>query len=441
MNFNHNKESLRSLMLKGTGGTLILKITFTCLTFIICLILARLLGVKGYGIYDYSLAWIALLVIIAMMGFDKLLIRNVSAYHIKKEWGLIRGIMKRSDQAVVISSFVLMGLVAGISWIVNLEADPMFLYAFWTALLLIPLIALIHLRESILKSFHYVVVGQLPENLIKPLLFIVLIGISYLLLKKNFSARWALTLNVFATTISFLIISYILKKLLPESVEVALPSYDMRIWFINALPLLLVSGMRIINAKIDIIMLGTIKGTELAGIYSVATRGAGLINFVMFSVNAAFAPIIAKLYANGEMKRLQHGVTKCARANLLISLPIAFVLIIFGRFFLLLFGPAFTEGKYALAVLSIGHLFSAASGSVGLILIMTDYEREAAWGVCIGAIGNIALNSLLIPFWGLEGAAIATAISMILLDILLIWIVWKRLRINSTVIALGIKRI
>jgi O-antigen/teichoic acid export membrane protein len=196
-----------------------------------------------------------------------------------------------------------------------------------------------------------------------------------------------------------------------------------------------ISGMQIINTHTDIIMLGTIKGAEAAGIYSIVNRGAALITFVLFAVNVPLAPVISSLYAAKDMKRLQHVITKSSRIILLYSLPIGISLIVFRNWFLLLFGQEFTQGETALIILSIAQLFSAAMGSVGLPLIMTGHERNTAIIVGSSAMLSVVLNVILIPKWGLEGAATATACNIIIRNILsAIW-VYKKLGISS--IAMG----
>lgn len=81
--------------------------------------------------------------------------------------------------------------------------------------------------------------------------------------------------------------------------------------------------------------------------------------------------------------------------------------------FLLMFGEEFTKGGVALTILSFGYLVNAAMGSVGTLLVMTGRERDAATSVGATAVMNVILNVSLIAGWGLEGAATATAISMI----------------------------
>ena len=117
---------------------------------------------------------------------------------------------------------------------------------------------------------------------------------------------------------------------------------------------------------------------------------------------------------------------------MLFSLPVAAGLLVFGQRFLLIFGAEFTTGRAALSILSAGQLINVAMGAVGLLLVMTGHERDAAKGIGIGALLNIILNALMIPRWGLEGAAIANAGSIIAWNVLLALWVYRRLGIDAT---------
>jgi O-antigen/teichoic acid export membrane protein len=118
----------------------------------------------------------------------------------------------------------------------------------------------------------------------------------------------------------------------------------------------------------------------------------------------------------------------------LLSLPILAGLILFGYWFLLIFGPDFTRGKLALVILSLGHMTAIAMGPVALLLIMTGHERDAAKSVGICALLNVALNASYIPIWGIEGAAFATATSNVLSSLLMLRFVYKKLGIQPTVL-------
>lgn len=429
------RTGLYSHLVRSAVGTFGLKVASTGLFFIISVLLGRLLGTAGYGAYSYAIAWVSLLCVPALLGLDTLLTRNIAEYQAQSAWGLMTGLLRRANQATLIVSIGLALLAAVVSWTLAPRFVSQMLFSFWVALMLLPFMVLIRLRQATLQGLQQVVVGQLPEMLVQPILFIVLIGVVYLLFESDLTAPWVVGMNIVATGTSFLIGTRLLNKTLPQAVQRAAPVYQTREWVRSALPLLFVSGMGVINASTDILMLGAIKGAEAVGIYAVANRGAGLITFFLMSVNMPLAPTIAGLYAEGKIQRLQHVITKSARVTLVLSLPLAVSLIVFGYWLLSLVGPDFTSGRLALAILSVGQLINVAMGSVGLLLVMTGHEHDAAMGIGISAVLNVILNALLIPRWGIEGAAVATASSMILWNLLLsIW-VYKRLGIHST--ALG----
>ena len=85
---------------------------------------------------------------------------------------------------------------------------------------------------------------------------------------------------------------------------------------------------------------------------------------------------------------------------------------IFGRWVLSMFGEAFESGHIALTILCLGQIVNVEVGAVALVLNMTGHARDAAQGIVLAALLNIALSVLLIPILGLEGAAIASSISL-----------------------------
>ena len=133
-------------------------------------------------------------------------------------------------------------------------------------------------------------------------------------------------------------------------------------------------------------------------------------------------------------------ITIAARATLALALPVAFTLVLFAKPLMgMVFGSEFERGSIALIILCTAQVINAGAGSVNEILNMTGNEMDTALGMTIGAVTNVLLNVMLIPKWGIEGAALATGISLIVWNLILIIRVQKRLGIDST--ALGISRV
>lgn len=427
--------SLQFALVKATSGSFALKIVGTGLAFALSVILARLLGVAGLGAYSFAMAWVSILGMMATLGFNRLLVREISIYRDRSEWGLMRGLLVRANQIVLLFSVGVALVVAMIAAFFGERTTPEVLYTFWIAMALVPLTALISLRRTAMQGLRRIVSGQVPESILRPVLTIVFIATAYLFLRNSLNAPWAMGLSVLSAAVSFLIGVAMLRRSLPQPVKEAPAVYRTRLWLQGSVSLVMVSTMYIINSRIGAIMLGLMSGPEATGIYTVANRGAELVTFIVVASNTALGPTIASLYAAGEMDRLQRLVTRASRFVFAVSLPVAIGLIVFGHWFLLIFGQEFTRGDAALAVLSIGRLFSAMMCTVGLLLVMTGHQRHAAVGVGIGAGLNVVLNALLIPSLGVEGAAIATTAGLVVWNTLLAVWVYRKLGIYST--ALG----
>jgi O-antigen/teichoic acid export membrane protein len=434
----HGKErqgSLRAALVTGAAGTFTLKVVSTGLSLLTSLFLARLLGAAGYGAYAYAISWVGLLSVPALLGLDNLFIREIAAYKVRSEWDLMSGLLHWANLVTLLISLGL-ALVAAIgAWILAEHVESQMVFTLWIALMMIPLIALTRLRQAALQGLGHVVVGQLPEVVIRRLLFIVFVGVVYSVLGADLTAPWAVSMDVLAAGVALFLGVGLLHKTLPRYAQEASPVYQTRVWARSMLPLLFISVIQAISGQVALVLLGMIKGAEAVGIYAVAQRSAALITFALFAVNAVLSPTVASLYAAGDMKRLQRVVTKSARIILFASVPMVISLFVFGDRFLLYFGPEFASAKMSLFILSAGQLANAAMGSVGLLLIMTGHERDTSIVFGGNALLTVLLNVILIPKWGIEGAATAGTSGMIIWNLLLAALVYKRLGIDST--ALG----
>ena len=225
---------------------------------------------------------------------------------------------------------------------------------------------------------------------------------------------------------------WFLAKSLPPAVHNAIPRFETTTWFRHALPVLGVAGLQVVMLQADVLMLGSLGSAEAAGVFSVVKKVSGVLAVGLSIVNMPLGPLLADLYARQDMSGLQRLVFKSARVVLLLTVPMGCAVIGFGDDILRLLGEGFSTGSSALIILAIGQVINAAMGSVMLLLLMTGHERDAMVGVGIAAALNVALNLLLIPIWDIDGAAIATAVSMIVWNIVLFRRVRVRLGIVST---------
>ncbi|HHS83951.1 MAG TPA: flippase, partial [Gammaproteobacteria bacterium] len=201
-----------------------------------------------------------------------------------------------------------------------------------------------------------------------------------------------------------------------------------------AAPLALLAGLQIINTRVDIIMLGAMRGAAEVAVYNVVSQGAMLASFVLVAATGVISPLVARMYAQGELQQLQRLVTASSRAIFFATLPIAGGMLLFGEPFLSLFGEQYVNGYYALLILLTGQVFNTAFGAVGVLLTMTNHGNLAAKGAAISVVANIILNGVLIPVWGVEGAATASMLTLFLWNILFAFFVYRNIGIRATVV-------
>ena len=130
------------------------------------------------------------------------------------------------------------------------------------------------------------------------------------------------------------------------------------------------------------------------------------------------APMFSSYKAQGDMDGLKKIVMNIGYLNILISLPIFLLILIFPRLILEFFGEEFSGGIFPLIILSIGAILNALCGPVMYLLSMTGMEKSARNIIVIASLFNIVLNYVLIPVYGIIGAAFATSVCTVLWNIL-----------------------
>lgn len=429
-------HNLKKKISRSASGSLVIKILSTALSFLTSVFLARILGISEYGTYIYALSLKALLGFIAIFGFDRFLIKEISVLNSKQAWGEISGILRFSNKTTSIISVVLFVLATLSVWGLVGYKDPQRLYILSIAFASLIPGALGGLRAATLSGLNFVLLGQLPDLLLQPIIFISLTSLVYFYIGSSINLLWVMGAWLLSTWINFLLGIFILLKKIPEPAKHAEPNYEKsKEWIANALPFIFISAMNVVLNKTDIIMLEPIAGSAAVGIYAVCTRSSQFVAFILMAMNSSLAPTIARLYANGQKENLQKIITKTTRVVSLTAIPIVLVLVIFGKQILSLYGPEFISGYTTLLILSISQLVNVATGSVGLLLNMTGNQQEVAIGIGISAALNVLLNIFLIPHYGIAGAAFATASSMVIQNFHLMFVVHKRLGIRSS--ALG----
>lgn len=420
------KDSISSILVKAGSAVF---------SFVVGVFLARFLGAEKFGIYSFCLAVVTMVTVPTKLGLPNLIIRFVAEYHSKEYWAKLKGLLKTANWFVAASSVIAVLLLDGYVYVLSDWGDEYKTTMYWASLL-VPIFSFIGLYGAALRGFKRITKGLAPEGLLRNGLLCVLILILFWGFVYDLNAVNAMFLHVVAASgaliFALLWLHNAQKKIVPF---IQSPSFETKRWISVALPFLLTGGMQVIKYRTDIILLGIFSTSEMVGIYEVVVKGATLVAFGLNAINQALGPYFSSLYARSKLQELQALVTKSARIIFVVSFPVLIFFVFKAEWILnLLFGDEYILGASALIIICCGQLFNVFMGSVGLLLVMTDYERDMLWAVGLSAGTNILLNLILIPLYDIQGAAIASAISMVFQNIMMGFFVYRRLKIRSTIL-------
>jgi O-antigen/teichoic acid export membrane protein len=434
---NHpSKRGLGGSLALGSLGTFAIRGGGMAMAFLSTLLLTHGLGAQDYGLYAWAYAWVSVLSLVGVLGFDRLFIARLTHYLAKDEIGRLRGLLRRGHQVVALTSLALIG-IAGIFGIWALHPHEQQMWVFLASLPLVTIFALNIVRQAALQALGKVVLSRIPDDLLKPALFIVALLAAEVIFGNGMTPLLAMALQVLAATAALAWGGWWLRKVAPAKLNHEVNVMETRIWVKSALPLWYIGGISVLLTQADIVLVGILRGSRAAGIYAVASRIGALVGLVEFAINAVLQPTVARLHAAGEHKELQVGITRITRSGLLLTTVFGCVGIALAGPLLSIFGPEFVDATRTLQILCVSFIVSAVAGQNGVILMMTGLAGEAARGTTVAVLVNVGLNCVLIPIYGFTGAAWTWLVTVVVWNAILSWRVYACLGINATAFGSG----
>ena len=431
--FRLKGDGVGATVARGASATFMARLAGMIVGFGLNVVLARVLGATDYGTYIYALSWLLLAGLASQLGLRDSIIRFAASAISQRAWGEFRGINRfatRWTLTVSVSSlFVFAGILLGLSE----TLEPALLRTMALGLLLIPLLGFIGVKCAMLLALASPVFATLSDQVIRPAAILFGVVVVYLVMEQGISPEIAMAVTLAAGVLNLLLCLYFVRISTPsESRGVALDSERKSEWRAVGLSIFLLSAMNLINNRADMLIIGGMLGTTEVGFYAAANRYAQFLPFPLYAINSLAAPMIASLWAEDRRVEIQRVVSLGALAIGCMAIPAAVVLIAAGRRLLGIYGTEFEAGYDALIWLAMGQLAVALGGSVVQLMTMTGHHIPAARIMAASAVLNLTLNVLLIPRFGIAGAGIATASSLIFSNVGMVLFVRRKLGFDPT---------
>lgn len=414
----------------GAASVLATQSAGAAFAFVFSVLLARLIGASGVGLYFIAMTIIDISATIARLGLDNAGLRFASIAHNREDRGSLAALYRKCLTLVFVTAL----LVAPVAWLIashlSLGGDRS--NELRTALPLLmaalPAVAMVGLHAELLKGIGAPATGSFAQSACLPL-FLLLGGlVLWMLAERGFetvvityvSASWASV--IFALVIWNRRVPGVWRE--PGKFETGL-------LLRTSAPLLMAAGMNLVIGWTDILVLGLWSDSKEVGIYGISRALAGLTNFVLNAVNSVTAPQFARLHAQGQSAVMARLAQQSTFWMLLAVAPAVLVFLLAPEALLQLFGPAFKDGAWVLRILTIGQLVNVGTGSVGYLLMMTGYERLLRNIAMLSAAANVVGMVILVPAYGAVGAALSMASCVAFMKLACWLMVRKRLKINT----------
>ncbi len=418
----------------GSAQVFLLRISWAIIGFVGQILIARLLGVESYGQYSLIFAWLAVLCLPGKLGFDESSVKFLSKYYADGRIDRLYAFVKYATHYVLLAS---VSIAIGSFVVISLAGvvEESVLKTWGIGLLCLPLMCMNSLRQGMLRGMKKFLFSQLPDSTIRPLIVIFAIVILHFGLRWNIELNELMWISFFALLVAFVIGRIWLTRALPSPAQKEDCNLTNDQWLKTSAWMTMLSASILILNRTDILMLGAMQETSEVGLYSAAVRLATLFTFGLAAVNMAIGPLLSSAHTKGDSAGIQKLMQKAALISIGVSLAMLIGMWLFGEYALSLFGKEYLSAQVVFYVLSASHLVSALTGPTSTLMNMSGHHKRVALLFAMAAGFNVLLNYILIPSYGILGAAVATFISASLWKLYSIYFVVVKLQIKPGVLS------
>ncbi|MFH1770931.1 MAG: flippase [archaeon] len=436
------------LAVRGAGFLFMSSVVSAGFAYLARIFLARSLSVEEFGLFFAVFSLFSFLELFKDLGLTSALIKYISEFRAKKQFNNIKtvsymsGVIQLSFAFIISVIVVLMSRYLSTNYFKNEGAMPLIIIlSIWFFVSTIQgwIFSIFYgFKRFFLFSFK-----DISRDVFYFISLVILLKLGYGVLSPAYA--WLI-----ATIVSVVIFFPILFKVFnffKYKFQNHKPLSKKLVLF--GLPVTLTSiGGKIIG-RIDILMLTYFRSLSEVGVYSIILPTSLLVLLVGKALSMVMFPIGSELWAKKEVKRLTAGLKLMLKYGFLAAVPIGLAFISFGRLFLnLFFGKEYVVGVLAFQILIIGTLFVIIGQINNAVISSIGQPVRVTKVILVSAGVNLVLNLILIPLFGIEGAAISTTISYILICFLSIkeltkimkfkapWVDWAKTIVSGVIFVL-----
>jgi len=415
---------------KGAGIVFAGSIASYGLRYLFYLIIARQIGAGDFGVFSIAIAIFSIAEVLASLGSTKGIVRFVALFHREGDYRRLKGIVHLS-LALVILGGVVIGLLLVIlaePLSINLFHAPKLKRIIQVMALVIPFSALTTVFISATQGLQLMQYKVYVRDLFEQLFKVTFLGVFFLFGWQLWGAVFAfIGAMVGGSLLSF----YFYRRVYHSRLKVGIKAiFESERLMKYSWPLLFANGLIFFEAWIALFLIGFFSTTEATGVFSAAYRTSLLFQGILMSFNLMFSPIISDLHHKKEFQKLHSLFKIVTKWVFSLSLPFILIMVIFAEEFITIFGKDFAGGAWVLIILSLAQLLNSVTGPQGVMIDMSGRTKLTLFNAAAHLLLQVVLCFLLIPSFGIIGAAFAKLISIAFLRLLQLSQIYRFLQMH-----------
>jgi O-antigen/teichoic acid export membrane protein len=393
--------------------------------FVMAFLLARTLGASGYGLYTLAVSAAALFFGISLLGLDDAMVRYVAMLSGRKDEPGVRGTIQ-VGLGIAFPAGIAMGALlyfAAEPIADGIFHEPRLAQLLQLVAVVVPFLTVSNVLAGAARGFRRMDYYALSENVVQSLVRLVLLGLFLLL--GGLNTVGAVVIFGISDIASTVTLTLLLNKYVHWRALHRLESRrDFKEIFNFAFPLWVSGLLRQFRSYLAALILGASGTAANVGVFAVVTNINTLAHVCLLSIYVAVRPTLAQLHDRGDRHGLGEVYVAATRWSLALNIPFFLVTVLYPDAILSVFGHAFAAGASALIILSVAELVNAGTGICGPIIDMTGHTKLKLVNSLIWTVLVVGSSAVMIPAWGVVGAAIAAFLAVVVVNVLCVIEVW-----------------
>lgn len=415
---NHRVASNALWIIMGKIGQSVIGLIINMLT-------ARYLGPSNYGLIAYASSIVAFVIPIMNLGFSNILVQELTNYP--------------DEEGEIVGSSILLSIVSSCACIVCVTFYTILVDSGQTVTNVVVVLYSIMLIFQAMELIQYWFQAKLLSkymSCVSLVAYIVVAVYKIILLISGSSVYFFAISNALDYFLIACLLMIFYKKL--GGKRLAFSKKTAKRMFSSSKHYIVASLMVTVFAQTDRIMIKLMIDETAVGYYSAAVTCAGLTSFVFCALIDSMRPSIFSHKKNGDLEGYETNIARTYCIVIYLALIQSILMTALSKYIIgILYGASYAPAIVALQIVVWYTTFSYM-GSVRNVWILGENKQKYLWILNLGgAITNIILNFVLIPLFGINGAAVASLLTQVFTNVVMNVIVWP-LRHNNMLILKGL---